>query len=307
MFPSAKPYPNHAISELKKLLDSKVGEGNFVMKLSQDGNINVVVQDGLLSFYFLPYQDITTRILPDDKLYSLWNVSVVRNNADENCGRNLDSKINSASLKMVLDWVGKHLDNIDEPDYVQHAYNKAEEPYARGEGADAPIQNDSAIDRAVEALKHQIMLNRNNGSMPEPAGDEMTDWDANGEYNNIVKGSFPKDKERVEAKKTPDMSYNKKQGKLPKNPYKDGYIRLNEAQANELLAMLDEVDEADAKKQMVNEGLKWNYDDELGAIVSPKSVPDNRPRVNTIVPHNPNSDDMKTLFRRRAGITGEQV
>lgn len=264
MFPSQKPAPNHALSELTSAVRGSVGD-DFEIKLSQDMNITIIVKDGELSFQLTPYTDTTTAPMDNSKLYSLWNGTVTRNNTDQNCGRELDSKVHSVSLKMLLDWVKTHLSNITQPNYVRHADAKAVEPITRTE-ADAEIKSDDDIDKAIAELKREL----GDGSMPE-GGDQMKD--APETEKNVV-DTFPTGEELTLGEKTP------KKTNVSKTTFKDSKVKMNEVK----LALNEQGDVVSVPKDAV-------------------TTPFQKRPTDIRVDYNPMNDDMKTLFQRRAGIS----
>ena len=282
MFPSQQAAPNLVLQAIADLVRSKIGD-DFELKPDRNNNITLIVRDGLLSFQLTKISDNTIAPQDESKLYMIWNGTVTRNQSDQNNGRDLDSKVVHASVAYLLNWIEQHLNQINTPNYTQHAYAKAAEPYTRVAADEGEKQvSDTEIDKAIEELKHEFM-----SSEIWEDGDQT--WNADEMYRKNVVKTFPKDEPKVEGEKRPAKSYLKDQGALPANPPKDSVVNWN-------------------KGEKLNEGVRLvlNENGEVMAVPSSKtnqSVQRNHPRNVIKAKYDPLKDgSMKDIFKRRAGI-----
>ena len=176
---------------------------------------------------------------------------------------------NMKSSTFVLDYIKKELDTLEyKSSYVAKSLAKSKEPIDRTE-ADEEAPSKEELEAAITALEANLEKVRQDDNADE---DEMEEWDAAKEYKNIVK-TFPRDNPKIESGKTPEKR------NVTQHSPKEQRVTLKEE-------------------------LKLNYDNELGMITSPASIPTALPRRNTIVPSNPRLDKMVMLMQRRAGLLG---
>jgi len=268
--------PNNFLAELNAAVRSAVSQHP---ELSDDDVQFKLDRNNYVYLTIGNETGIAFKFIPIDSHYTLWRASVVKNGNDRN------DRVEHAGTKLVLDWVKRHIETYQSPDYQAQSYAKGLEPVRRT-AADADALTDEQLESALDELLADIEQSERKSGYKKPVTDEMVD--ATVQDKNIIKGSFPKGEVKTESGKTPAKTNITQQDPSDGVVSWHGQTDLSAAESNEdfvnsLVEARRKLKEGrptmdpNAIKNCMPSGMKLSHDKQDGIVIVEKKDKTVRP------------------------------